>query len=99
LDEGVDVPAARIAILLASSTNPREYIQRIGRVIRRSQNKREAIIYDMIVAPSLDRLPPEMKKIESDIFQKEIKRCQYIAELAINNVEALKIIHKKIQES
>ena len=98
LDEGVDVPAARIAILLASSTNPREYIQRIGRVIRRSRDKREANIYDMIVAPTLARLPPEIKKIESDIFQKEITRCQYIAGLAINNVEALKDIHKKIQE-
>lgn len=99
LDEGVDVPAARIAILIASSTNPREYIQRIGRVIRRSPDKREAGIYDMIVAPSLNRLPVEMKRIESNIFQKEITRCQYIAGLAINNVEALKAIHKKIQES
>jgi len=99
LDEGVDVPAARTAILLASSTNPREYIQRIGRVIRRSRDKREANIYDMIVAPSLTHLPQEIKKIESDIFQKEIARCQYIAELAINNVEALKDIHQKIQET
>jgi len=99
LDEGVDVPAARAAILLASGTNPREYIQRIGRVIRRSRNKREANIYDMIVAPSLAYLPPEIKKIESNIFQKEIIRSQYVAELAINNVDALKTIHQKIQET
>lgn len=99
LDEGVDVPAARVAIIMASSTNPREYIQRIGRVIRRSKGKREASIYDMIVAPSLAHLPPEIRKIERDIFQKEIKRSQYIAELALNNVEALKLIHQKIQES
>jgi len=98
LDEGVDVPAARTAIIMASSTNPREYIQRIGRVIRRYPNKREAFIYDMIVAPSLEHLPPEIKKLEQEIFQKEIKRCQYIAELALNNVEALMIIHQKIQK-
>jgi len=99
LDEGVDVPKAQTAILLASSTNPREYIQRIGRVIRRSLDKREANIYDLIVAPELTRLPPEIKKIESDIFQKETTRSLYIAELALNNVEALKILHQKIQES
>lgn len=99
LDEGVDVPAARTAIIMASSSNPREYIQRIGRVIRRYPKKREAYIYDMIVASSLEHLPPEIKKLERDIFQKEIKRSQYIAELALNNVEALMIIHQKIQEN
>jgi len=48
LDEGVDVPPAKIAILMASSGNPREYIQQIGRVIRRYPNKSEATIYDII---------------------------------------------------
>jgi len=98
LDEGVDVPSAKIAIIMASSTNPREYIQRIGRVIRRFPNKNEAIIYDMIIAPSIGRLPPEMKKIERDIFIKELQRSQYIAQFALNNVDALMILHKKMQE-
>lgn len=98
LDEGVDIPSAKTAIIMASSTNPREYIQRIGRVIRRSPNKREAIIYDMIIAPSIGRLPPEIKKIEKDIFNKELTRSQYIANLALNNIDALMLIHKKMQE-
>ena len=53
IDEGVDVPNAQVAILMSSSTNPREYIQRIGRVVRRAPGKTEAKIYDFIVTHSL----------------------------------------------
>jgi len=95
LDEGVDVPPAKIAILMASSGNPREYIQRIGRVIRRYPNKSEATIYDIIVAPSLNRkLPPELKNLEKKIFEKELKRYEEIAQIAINNAEAMEMIYK-----
>ena len=95
LDEGVDVPPAKIAILMASSGNSREYIQRIGRVIRRYPNKNEATIYDIIVAPSLNRkLPSELKNLEKKIFEKELKRYEEIAQIAINNAEAMEIIYK-----
>lgn len=46
LDEGVDVPSTRTAYLLASSSNPREFIQRRGRVLRRAPGKDHATIYD-----------------------------------------------------
>lgn len=49
LDEGIDVTTARVAILMASSTNPREYIQRVGRVIRPALGKEISEIYDFIV--------------------------------------------------
>lgn len=93
LDEGVDVPQARTAILMASSGNPREYIQRIGRVLRRYPGKNEAIIYDIVVIPSFSDLPPELKDMERKIFGKEIKRYEEIAQIAINNAEALKVIY------
>ncbi len=93
LDEGVDVPQARTAVLLASSGNPREYIQRIGRVIRRYSGKKVAVIYDVIVVPSLDNLPSELKKIEYNIFAKEIERYQEIAKIAVNNVTAFSQIY------
>lgn len=93
LDEGVDVPPARIAILMASSGNPREYIQRIGRVIRKYPGKDEASIYDIIVVPSKRDLPKELKELEQAIFDKELKRCEYIAKLAINNSHALKELY------
>jgi len=94
LDEGVDIPPARIAVLLGSSGNPREYIQRIGRVIRRYPDKIFATIHDIIVIPSLLELPPNLREAELKIFEKEIKRYEEIASIAINNAEALKKIYE-----
>lgn len=93
LDEGVDVPPARKAILMASSGNPREYIQRIGRVIRRYPGKEEAAIYDFIVQPDFTNLPKELVEIEKKILNKELNRSMEIAQIAINNTEAMKILH------
>lgn len=52
LDEGIDIPATTHALILASSQNPREFIQRRGRVLRKSSNKNFAFLYDAIVIPS-----------------------------------------------
>jgi superfamily II DNA or RNA helicase len=49
LDEGVDIPLINGAIILASSTNPREYIQRRGRVLRKSPGKYSATLFDVMV--------------------------------------------------
>ncbi len=92
LDEGVDVPAARTAILMASSGNPRQYIQRIGRVIRRHPGKIESNIYDFIVVPSFDDLSQPFIEIEKAIFEKECKRYEEISNIAINSAEALRLI-------
>lgn len=89
LDEGVDVPPARNAIIMASSGNPREYIQRIGRVLRRYPGKHQSTIYDMIVVPSLSSLPSELVEIEKAIFKKELQRSIEIASVSINNAEAI----------
>lgn len=78
LDEGIDIPNARIAILLASSTNPREYIQRVGRVIRQSPNKDISIIYDIIVAPN------DGSESSRQILEKEGRRANVIAQNAVN---------------
>jgi len=93
LDEGVDIPEARTGILMASSGNPREYIQRIGRLIRRCKDKEFATIYDFVVVPSLGNLPPELKKVEYDIFSKELARYEEVARIAANNAEVLAEIY------
>ncbi len=54
LDEGVDIPSVTHALILASSKNPREFIQRRGRVLRRSPGKALAHLHDVIVAPETD---------------------------------------------
>lgn len=51
LDEGVDIPSVTHALILASSKNPREYIQRRGRVLRRHDGKALAYVHDAIVVP------------------------------------------------
>lgn len=52
LDEGVDIPSASKVIIMSSSNNPREYVQRRGRVLRRFEGKEKATIYDMAVIPT-----------------------------------------------
>ena len=52
LDEGIDIPLINRALILASSTNPREYIQRRGRVLRRTAGKYSSAIFDVIVVGS-----------------------------------------------
>ena len=52
LDEGVDIPSTTHAIILASSKNPREFIQRRGRILRTAANKNFSFLYDAIVVPN-----------------------------------------------
>lgn len=51
LDEGVDIPSTTHALILASSKNPREFIQRRGRILRKSDGKNLSFLYDAIVVP------------------------------------------------
>jgi superfamily II DNA or RNA helicase len=58
LDEGVDLPAVSHALILASSRNPREFIQRRGRILRRYPGKTIAYLHDAIVVPAPDEERP-----------------------------------------
>jgi len=49
LDEGIDIPQINKAIIIASSTNPRQFIQRRGRVLRSYKDKYKAKIWDVLV--------------------------------------------------
>ena len=88
LDEGVDIPETRRAYILASSTNPRQFIQRRGRVLRRADGKDFAEIYDFIVVPppaDEDRVDPAERKL----MARELERVMEFAGLALNGPEAL----------
>ena len=52
LDEGVDIPSTTHALIIASSKNPREFIQRRGRVLRLSEGKAFSHIYDAVILPN-----------------------------------------------
>ena len=88
LDEGVDVPVAENAIILSSTSNPREHVQRRGRILRNAPGKDHATIYDFLV------FPKEKTDIGSKIMKKEIRRYKEFAELAINSLDCLKILDK-----
>ncbi|MFQ5859360.1 MAG: DEAD/DEAH box helicase [Anaerolineae bacterium] len=70
LNEGVDVPEAKIAVVLGGSASAREYIQRLGRVLRKRGNA-QAKLYEVIARKTVDegmarrRRPPETKKRET----------------------------------
>jgi len=86
LDEGVDIPAIKNAVILASTSNPRQFIQRRGRILRPHPSKQRATLFDMLVMPpNLDR---ETWEVERNLLQKELKRFIEFAELADNAEEA-----------
>ena len=78
LDEGVDVPSADKVIIMSSTTNPMEYIQRRGRVLRRCEGKELAYIYDMIVVPDDD-----VAYVDT-IIEKELERLSEFIKPAKN---------------
>lgn len=65
LDEGVDIPAVTHALILASSRNPREFVQRRGRVLRKAAGKALAFVHDAIVLPPA-KPPGEESDDEAD---------------------------------
>lgn len=97
LDEGVDIPSIRTAVIMSSSDNPREYIQRRGRVLRMSEGKDHADIYDFIVVPRpLNEINHHQRHIglELKILSKEIRRMNEFARVSLNPEETKKLFNK-----
>lgn len=84
LDEGVDIPSVTHSLILASSKNPREYIQRRGRVLRRSVGKSVAHIHDVLVLPSSVETPDEGEDPRLNILGGEITRSLEFGRYALN---------------
>ena len=88
LDEGVNIPSIKTAFILASSTNPKEYIQRRGRVLRKFPGKEYAAIYDFITLP----FPFETLASQNDaiiestkgLIKRELIRMMDFADIAEN---------------
>jgi DNA phosphorothioation system restriction enzyme len=100
LDEGIDLPDVRFGFLLASSTNPRQFIQRRGRLLRRAQGKELAEIYDFIVCPPSfgGDFDDEAYNLERRTFARELGRILEFCETAENGPVALKSLqHLRIE--
>ena len=81
LDEGVDVPRSELAIFCASTGNPRQFIQRRGRILRMHPEKRFAIIHDLVVVPEINEWA-ENYKMERSLLKSEINRVRNFATLS-----------------
>lgn len=94
LDEGIDLPALETGFLLASSSNPRQFVQRRGRLLRKAPGKDKAVIYDFVVVP-----PPmdgdvtdHAYNLERRLFQSELKRISEFCQTALNGFAALETL-------
>lgn len=87
LDEGIDIPRAEHAIFCSSTGNPRQFIQRRGRVLRKNKDKIKAKIWDLIVTPS--DITNDTSDIERNMFRSEVKRVVNFATLADNQIDIL----------
>jgi superfamily II DNA or RNA helicase len=87
LDEGIDVPACRNAYILSSSRNPKQFIQRRGRILRRSPGKSEAVIHDFV--PLLPTSGAASAETERRLVRGELERIAEFAGLSQNIADAL----------
>lgn len=96
LDEGVNIPGIRTAFILASTTNPKEYIQRRGRVLRKAPNKPYAILYDFVTLPrpldTVSALTTEQARRDLSLVRNELARIKEFGRLAQNSMEANSLI-------
>ena len=83
LDEGVDIPSTKVAYFLASTSNPREFIQRRGRILRKAEGKNLAQIHDFIVIPELAD-----DNLYIAIVGKELPRFAEFSKYAIDRFKA-----------
>ena len=90
LDEGVDVPGAREAYLLASSGNPREFVQRRGRLLRTAPGKLRSDIHDLVTVPT------DTDGSNDEQLVKELRRVLAFAADAENGAESRTYIQTQL---
>ena len=97
LDEGVDVPRSELAIFCASTGNPRQFIQRRGRVLRTHAEKKYAIIHDLVVIPD-NNFDPSCQDIEKSLVANEIRRVRDFAVLSENCNDTLNVLDDILEQ-
>lgn len=96
LDEGVDVPRSEFTVFCSSTGNPRQFIQRRGRVLRLHKDKKYAIIHDLIVVP--DYFSEETFQLEKSLVLGELKRVHEFALLSKNFHESIQVLDPYLQK-
>ena len=83
LDEGVDVPRSELAIFCSSTGNPRQFIQRRGRVLRTHKDKKMAELHDLVVVPEVSP-NSNSYRMEQSLLRGELARVNNFALLSEN---------------
>lgn len=91
LDEGVDVPRSELAIFCASTGNPRQFVQRRGRILRKHPDKQFAYIHDLVVIPEINP-KSETFQMERSILKKELERVNNFASLSENGAHTIEVL-------
>lgn len=91
LDEGVDVPRSELAIFCSSTGNPRQFVQRRGRVLRTHKDKRFAVIHDLVVIPGYIA-DEDTYELEKTLVGTEVKRVRDFALLSENCNDTLDVL-------
>lgn len=89
LDEGINIPSIKSALILASNDDYREFVQRRGRILRKYPNKKSADIYDVVVLPSSST---------QKLALIELRRYYEYAKLAINKEDVLDKLNNLLNE-
>jgi len=95
LDEGVDIPDCRQAYILASSRNPKQFIQRRGRILRRAPNKEFAVIHDLLV--SLPDGSTDGLAYSRRLLVAELQRVAEFGRLSTNRDEVYDVLRPLLQ--
>ena len=96
LDEGIDVPRSEMAIFCASTGNPRQFIQRRGRVLRKHNDKVYAVIHDLVVVPR--SAEGETYSMERTLIQKELERVVKFSQLSDNKTHTYQVLARVLDD-
>lgn len=96
LDEGVDIPACSTAFILSSSRKPRQFVQRRGRILRKSPGKERAVIYDFFATLPLDNI--EDIEVGRRLLIAELNRINEFASLSLNKAAAYKTLEEYLKK-
>jgi superfamily II DNA or RNA helicase len=94
LDEGVDIPRAEVGVFCSSTGNPRQFIQRRGRLLRNHRDKSHATIFDMVVIPRALDNSVDNFNLEQSLIKKELQRVGYFASLSMNFYDSKNVLEE-----
>ena len=96
LDEGVDIPRSELAIFCASTGNPRQFVQRRGRVLRLHKDKIYSVIHDLVVVPAISDNDANYE-MERNQVKSELERVIDFSGLSMNMIDTYQALRPVLE--